>query len=110
MTQKQIVLSHLRKNNSITSWFAIQNYGMTRLADIILRLRKEGHNIETKIMKHKNMRTGKRLISLNIPTANIRRLAQIMGCVSHNMLASKRGSGFSIILTDPHILRSTYGK
>lgn len=59
MSQKQIVLSHLRKNKSITSWFAIQNYGMTRLADIILRLRKEGHNIETKIMKHKNMRTGK---------------------------------------------------
>jgi len=46
--QKEVVLSHLKDNKTITSWTAIQEYGITRLSDVILRLRREGHNIITK--------------------------------------------------------------
>ena len=36
---------HLQQNSSITSWEAIKNYGITRLAAIIFNLRKEGFTI-----------------------------------------------------------------
>ena len=45
MTQKERVLRHIEKFGSITSWEAIQDYGITRLSDCIFRLRKEGHKI-----------------------------------------------------------------
>jgi hypothetical protein len=44
-TQKETVLSHLKKHKKISSWEAIQAYHITRLADIIFRLRNEGYNI-----------------------------------------------------------------
>lgn len=47
MTQKEMVLEHLRSHGSITSMDAIMKYGITRLSDVILRLRREGYNIET---------------------------------------------------------------
>ena len=59
MTQKNIILDYLKKNNSITSWKAIQDFHITRVADVILRLRQEGHNIETQKVTHRNSRTGK---------------------------------------------------
>ena len=59
MTQKQLILDYLKKNKSITSWKAIQDFHITRVADVILRLRKEGHNIETQKITNKNSRTGK---------------------------------------------------
>ena len=43
MTQKQLILDYLKKNNSITSWKAIQDF----------------HNIETQKITNKNSRTGK---------------------------------------------------
>lgn len=46
-TKYEKVLEHLKKHGSITSWEAITKYRATRLSDIIFRLRKEGHIIET---------------------------------------------------------------
>ena len=38
---------HFRKHKSITSWQAIQKYGITRLADTIFQLKSKGYNIMT---------------------------------------------------------------
>tara|TARA_R100001510_G_scaffold20756_1_gene18163 strand:- start:2341 stop:2604 length:264 start_codon:yes stop_codon:yes gene_type:complete len=54
--QKEIILEHLKENKSITSWMAIQDYGITRLSDVILRLRREGYNIATKMVSGKDRR------------------------------------------------------
>ena len=43
MTKTQKVLNHLRINGSITSWEAIQEYGVTRLSATIFNLRKKGY-------------------------------------------------------------------
>lgn len=48
MNQKDQVLNHFAKKKSITSWEAIQKYGITRLAAVILEL-KTNHNIMTVI-------------------------------------------------------------
>ena len=58
ITQKDVVLDYLRKNKRITSWFAIQEFGITRLADIVHRLKKDGHNINTTMMGYSNAKTG----------------------------------------------------
>lgn len=47
MNQKDQVLKHLQKKNSITSWEAIQKYGITRLADTIFQLKGKGYDIMT---------------------------------------------------------------
>jgi len=44
MSQKETVLNHFKKRKSITSWEAIQKYGITRLAAVICDL-KDSHNI-----------------------------------------------------------------
>lgn len=54
MTQKEMVLEHLRTNGSITSMDAIMKYGITRLSDVILKLRREGYDIETVTESGKN--------------------------------------------------------
>jgi len=59
ITQKDIILDYLLKNKKITPWYAIQEFGITRLADIVHRLKKDGHNIITTNMTHKNAKTGK---------------------------------------------------
>lgn len=46
-SQKELVLTYLRKNKSITSWDAIKLYRITRLASIIHLLRAEGYKIFT---------------------------------------------------------------
>ena len=48
VTKSNQVKEHLENYGTITSWQAIQQYGATRLADIIFRLRKQGYDIETK--------------------------------------------------------------
>lgn len=48
VTKFQQVTEHLETYGTITSWQAIQQYGATRLSDIIFRLRKQGYDIETK--------------------------------------------------------------
>ena len=47
-TKTNQVKEHLENYGTITSWQAIQQYGATRLSDIIFRLRKQGYDIETK--------------------------------------------------------------
>lgn len=46
MNKTDAVFMHLKKR-PITSWEAITLYKATRLADIIFRLRCQGHNIVT---------------------------------------------------------------
>lgn len=48
MTQRKLVLQHLDKYKKITSWDAIMEYGITRLANIIYVLRNEGYVIDSK--------------------------------------------------------------
>ena len=51
MNKTTLVLEHLKKHKSITSWTAIQNYGATRLSAIIYNLRDRGYNIETMMIE-----------------------------------------------------------
>jgi hypothetical protein len=46
MSKSNQVLMHLQKK-PITSWEAITKYRVTRLADVIFKLKKKGHNIVT---------------------------------------------------------------
>ena len=46
MSKSNQILMHLQKK-PITSWEAIMKYRVTRLADVIFRLKKQGHNIVT---------------------------------------------------------------
>ena len=50
-TKKQMVLYYLRANHRLTSLEAINKWGVTRLAAIIHDLRKEGHTINTDMVK-----------------------------------------------------------
>ncbi len=54
MTQKQRVLRHLEEYGTIEPMVALREYGIYRLADVILQLRKSGYGIETKEIKTKN--------------------------------------------------------
>ena len=47
MNQKQRVLSHLMERGFITNGYAWANLSVGRLSDVILKLRADGHNIET---------------------------------------------------------------
>jgi hypothetical protein len=49
MTQEETVLKHLKKHKEITCWEAIIKYHITRLPEMIRRLKKQGYPIETKI-------------------------------------------------------------
>ena len=46
-TQWKDVLQHLRTNDGITSMQAWDMYHITRLSDVIFKLRKRGYEIET---------------------------------------------------------------
>lgn len=46
-TQKTTVLRHLQEHGEITSWDAINTYGITRLSEYIRQLRSEGYRINT---------------------------------------------------------------
>jgi len=53
LTQKQQVLNHLKSHNSITSWDAIMEYGITRLSHHIYCLRNDGYIIPDERIKVK---------------------------------------------------------
>lgn len=53
MTQKERVLQHLQCFGEITSWDAWEMYHITRLSEIIRRLRFDGYSITTKIIHKK---------------------------------------------------------
>lgn len=48
MNKTECVQRHLIEKGQITSWEAINEYGATRLSDIIYRLRGKGMNIRNK--------------------------------------------------------------
>ena len=64
MSQKEIVLKHLKTYGNISSWEAIQNYHITRLAAVISLLRADGHDIDSipQYTKDKNRKCGKKYV------------------------------------------------
>lgn len=48
-TQKDVILEHLQEHETITSFEAIQKYGITRLSSVIYLLKADGHNISSKL-------------------------------------------------------------
>lgn len=60
ITQKELVLDHMRMHGSITDIEAFNLYGICRLSARIHELRNDGHTIETEFVKSKN-RYGKRV-------------------------------------------------
>lgn len=65
MTQKNIVLKHLKENKCLTSIEAFERYKITRLSDRIFQLRNQGINIKT-IMVEVNTQYGKEKIARTI--------------------------------------------
>lgn len=47
MTQKETVREHLARHGTLTSWEAWERYGITRLSEYVMELRREGFPIET---------------------------------------------------------------
>ena len=58
MTQKEMVLAHLKGGHCITPLEALSEYGCFRLADVIYRLKDDGHDIKTRLIRCP--KTGKR--------------------------------------------------
>lgn len=54
LNQQDQVLKYLGRFGSITSLEAIRDLGITRLADVVLKLRKAGHRIDTTEATGKN--------------------------------------------------------
>lgn len=50
-TQKQAILNDLQAGLRITTIDALQRHGVFRLSSIIHRLRKEGHDVKTELVK-----------------------------------------------------------
>lgn len=58
MTQKDAIKKHLEEFGSITSWDAIECYGITRLSDVIYRLRRQDGLVITSTLKTVKTRFG----------------------------------------------------
>lgn len=56
MSKTTAVYNHLKKGKTITSWEAFTKFRATRLADIIFRLRAQGHNISTEMVEDEHTR------------------------------------------------------
>ena len=54
MSQKKMVLDYITEFGSITPLDAFRDMGITRLSDIVFRLREEGHDIDKAIEIGKN--------------------------------------------------------
>ncbi|MCO6358188.1 helix-turn-helix domain-containing protein [Roseivirga pacifica] len=50
--QHKQVLNHLREGKTITNLEATFQYNITRLGDVIYRLRDKGHNIKTDLVQN----------------------------------------------------------
>lgn len=61
MSQREMVIAHLEAGYSISNLEALEEYGIGRLSDIILKLRREGYPIKTVMIRTKN-RYGKEII------------------------------------------------
>lgn len=55
ISQSTVVLDWLRNVGSITSIEAFESFHITRLADVIYKLRKRGYEIDTKTCNGSNM-------------------------------------------------------
>ena len=51
VSQAKNILAHLVQHKTITPLEALNQYGCFRLAAVILNLKKDGHEIETQIIK-----------------------------------------------------------
>ena len=58
-SQPTLILNHLKSGREITPMEALSLYDVFRLGAIIFTLKKDGHNISTRIERHKT-KTGKR--------------------------------------------------
>ena len=58
ITQKKLILAHLKNYGSIEPLTALREYGIYRLGSRICDLRKEGHNINTERVTRKSAITG----------------------------------------------------
>lgn len=56
MTQAETILLHLKRHRTITSQQAWSRYQITRLADVVHKLRRHGHSVMTE-----PMRTGRKV-------------------------------------------------
>ena len=54
MSQRERILKHLLDFGSITPKVANDRYGITRLADVVYKLKKEGYKIDTNLTRVKN--------------------------------------------------------
>ena len=54
MTQKEQVLKHLKTHKYIDRAVALNNYLIFNLPDVIMKLRRDGHTIETVEKEGKN--------------------------------------------------------
>lgn len=54
MTQKEMVLQYIQDFGSITSLDAFREFGITRLADVVYKLKNDGHDITTTMETSKN--------------------------------------------------------
>tara|TARA_R100000734_G_C3267618_1_gene64445 strand:- start:143 stop:358 length:216 start_codon:yes stop_codon:yes gene_type:complete len=68
ISQREEVLTHLKKGLPITSWEAIHEFRATRLSAIIYDLRKAGYTIITENLV--NEKTGKRYGSYTLIKEN----------------------------------------
>ena len=57
MSQREAILNHLKRGDTITSLEALTDYGCLRLAAIIFDLREEGFDIQTKMITTSNDKT-----------------------------------------------------
>lgn len=64
MTQKDAIKKHLEDHGEITSWEAIERYGVTRLSDVIYRLRRQDKLIITSELVTVKTRYGSANISV----------------------------------------------
>lgn len=56
MSQIDLVARYLKRYHSITSMFAFRRFSVTRLADIVHKLRRRGTEITTQLIAHKGTR------------------------------------------------------
>ena len=56
VSQAKNILAHLVQHKTITPLEALNQYGCFRLAAVILNLKKDGHEIETQIIKKNKKR------------------------------------------------------
>lgn len=54
LTQKKMILNHLRKYGNIDSWTCITKYRITRLSQYIMLLRNDGYLIKNEWIRKKN--------------------------------------------------------